>query len=83
MKKQILMLIIGILIGAIVTTGVFLLLKGNTQKQRGKMDRGDRMEMREPSSMDGNEIDGRSRGLKSNKRDNGSSSNADTEDSNI
>ena len=33
MKKQILTLIIGILIGAIITTAVFLILKGNTNNR--------------------------------------------------
>ena len=33
MKKQILMLIIGILIGAILTTGIFLVLKNNNSKE--------------------------------------------------
>ena len=39
MKKQILTLIIGILIGAIITTAVFLILKGNTNNRgnRGEM----------------------------------------------
>ena len=39
MKKQILTLIIGILIGAIITTAVFLVLKGNTKNRgnRGEM----------------------------------------------
>lgn len=32
MKNQILTLVIGILIGAAITTGVFLLLKGNDKK---------------------------------------------------
>ena len=48
MKKQILTLIIGILIGAIITTAVFLILKGNTGSQGNRMNRG------EMSSMDGN-----------------------------
>lgn len=34
MKKEILMFIIGILIGAILTTGVFFCLKGNNKKER-------------------------------------------------
>lgn len=33
MKKHILTLIIGILIGAIITTAIFLILKGNTRNQ--------------------------------------------------
>ena len=39
MKKQILTLIIGILIGAIITTGVFLVLKGNTKGPGNGMNR--------------------------------------------
>lgn len=48
MKKQILVFIIGVLVGAIITTGVFLVLKGNQK--------GNRMEgkMGEPPIMDGN-----------------------------
>ena len=41
MKKQILTLIIGILIGAIITTGVFLILKGNTDIPENPMQRGE------------------------------------------
>ena len=48
MKNQILTLIIGILIGAIITTAVFLVLKGNTGSQ------GNRMNREEMPSMDGN-----------------------------
>ena len=44
MKKQILTLIIGILIGTIITTAVFLVLKGNT---------GNRMNRGNMPSMDG------------------------------
>lgn len=51
MKKQILMLIIGILIGAVISTGVFLVLKRDDEKQMNKMDRGER-----PTTMDGNFI---------------------------
>ena len=47
MKNQILTLIIGILIGAIITTAVFLVLKGNTGSQGNRMNRG------EMPSMDG------------------------------
>lgn len=47
MKNQILTLIIGILIGAIITTAVFLVLKGNTGSQGNRMKRG------EMPSMDG------------------------------
>lgn len=42
MKKQILTLIIGILIGAIITTGVFLIFKGNG---KGTSSRGERPSM--------------------------------------
>ena len=52
MKKQILMLIIGILIGAIIATGVFLVLKDDDSKQMDKMDR-----RQPPTSMDGNFVD--------------------------
>ena len=48
MKKQILTLIIGILIGSIITTAVFLILKGNTGNPGSRMNRG------EMPSMDGN-----------------------------
>ena len=37
MKKQILTLIIGILIGSIITTGVFLVLKNNEGNNMPKM----------------------------------------------
>ena len=47
MKNQILTLIIGILIGAIITTAVFLILKENTGNQGNIMNRG------EMPSMDG------------------------------
>ena len=47
MKNQILTLIIGILIGAIITTAVFLVLKGKTSSQGSRMNRG------EMPSMDG------------------------------
>lgn len=55
MKKEILMLIIGILIGAIIATGVFLVLKGDSNG------RGDRMNMDggEMPVMDGNMTEGR------------------------
>ncbi len=52
MKKEILMLIIGILIGAIIATGVFLVLKGNYNKQMDRMERGE-----PPTSMDGNMLE--------------------------
>lgn len=45
MKKQILTLIIGILIGAIITTAVFLVIKSNTSSQMPNF--GDRPEMSE------------------------------------
>lgn len=51
MKKEILMLVIGILIGAIIATGVFLVLKGDDRGQM--MDRGE-----PPTAMDGNSVDG-------------------------
>ena len=47
MKKQILTLIIGILIGSIITTVIFLVLKGNTGSPGSRMNRG------EMPSMDG------------------------------
>lgn len=86
MKKQILMLIIGILIGAIITTGVFLVLKGNTQGQEGRMNRGDRMEIGEPPSMDGNETNGGMGGSRPDNKqmqNNENSSNMNTTDSEI
>lgn len=65
MKKEILMLIIGILIGAIIATGVFLVLKGNDNKQMDRMDRGE-----PPTSMDGNMIDrgGKTRDIQSDNK---------------
>lgn len=51
MKKEILMLIIGILIGAIITTAVFLVLKGDSGENN-------KMNMGEPPKMDGNSING-------------------------
>ena len=51
MKKQILTLIIGILIGAIITTAVFLVLKGNTGNKGNRMNRGNM------PSLDGSFID--------------------------
>ncbi len=50
MKKQILTLIIGILIGAIIATAVFMVLKND---QEDNMRRGD---MGEPPQMDGNMV---------------------------
>lgn len=47
MKKQMLTLVIGILIGAIIATGVFLVLKGNSSPQANIGN------MRERPSMDG------------------------------
>lgn len=52
MKKQILTLIIGILIGAIITTGVFLIIKSNSNQNVGNMGG----QMGEPPSMDGNSM---------------------------
>lgn len=49
MKKQILTLIIGILIGAIITTGVFLIISNQNGENMGG-------QMGEPPSMDGNSI---------------------------
>lgn len=59
MKKEILTLIIGILIGAIITTGVFLVLKGSMNESRGNI-----QSMGEPPEMNGvdmNEIRGKGR----------------------
>lgn len=65
MKKQILTLIIGILIGAIIATGVFLVLKNNSGDRN---DRGERPEMQgEMPSMDENMI-GEPGGPKDNMR---------------
>ena len=44
MKNQILMLIIGILIGAIITTGVFLFLKSKDNNKMPSMDRSTNLE---------------------------------------
>ena len=78
MKKQILMLVIGILIGAIITTGVFLVLKGNTSGY------GDRMNMRDGDypNMDGNTMKDNYDGERRNQRQNGNTTN-DTEINNI
>ena len=54
MKKEILTLIIGVLIGAVLTTGVFLILKGKDSKGKDGMPKGDRPDF----SMDVNSIDG-------------------------
>lgn len=55
MKKEILMLIIGILIGAIIATGVFLVLKGNTNNGMPEgMGRGDFQNDGEMPNMDDN-----------------------------
>ena len=51
MKKQILTLIIGILIGAIITTGVFLVLKNNDRPSMGDFDRSN-FPMRQRSNSD-------------------------------
>lgn len=71
MKKEILMLIIGILIGAIIATGVFLVLKGDSN------DRGDRMNMDggEMPVMDGNMTEGRPSRGDINQNGNGTTSN--------
>lgn len=50
MKKEILMLIIGILIGAVITTGIFLVLKSNDSSNANDMERG----MNGRPDMDGN-----------------------------
>lgn len=42
MKKNILTLIIGILIGSIITTAVFLILKDNTSGKENRMNRGEK-----------------------------------------
>lgn len=44
MKEKILMLIIGILIGAIITTGVFLILNQNNSSSQGRGQMGNRPE---------------------------------------
>lgn len=51
MKNQILMLIIGILIGAVITTGVFLVLQSGNSNDMGEMS-GER------PTMDGNMVGG-------------------------
>ncbi len=64
MKKQILTLIIGILIGAIITTGVFLLTKGKTENQDNRMNR------RPQTNLDGNTAGGFNGGGKGHMRQN-------------
>ena len=54
MKKELLTLIIGILIGAIIATGIFLVLQNNSSDQGGGMSRGGQGQMGEPP--DGNMI---------------------------
>lgn len=46
MKNQILMLIIGILIGAIITTGVFLIIKSNDNNKMPSIDKNGNFEER-------------------------------------
>lgn len=56
MKKELLTLVIGILIEAILATGIFLVLQNNSSNQ-GRMERGDSQgQMGEPP--DGNSIPG-------------------------
>lgn len=86
MKKQILTLLTGILIGAIITTGVFLVLKGNTQSQNGRMNRENGMEMGEPPSMDGNTINGEKGNSRPNNKETQNTTNSEntnTTDSDI
>ena len=64
MKKQILTLIIGILIGAIITTGVFLALKGNSGGQ------GNRMNREGMPSMDGSSSEGKRPSQQGNDKNN-------------
>lgn len=78
MKKQIFMLIIGVLIGAIITTGVFLVLKGTTQKEG--MGRGGFEQNGEMPKMDGNETGEQGGGRTNNKKDNGTNNNSTTND---
>lgn len=53
MKKTILTLIIGILIGAIITTGVFMIIKANTKEDDSEVPSFDKSQMKR----DGNFID--------------------------
>lgn len=80
MKKQILMLVIGILIGAIITTGVFLVLKGNSGENGGRMNMG------EPPTMDGNTTGGGPGGskgeMKQDSKENKSIDNTNTDSTN-
>ena len=55
MKKQILTLVIGALIGAIITTGVFLVIRGN--ESTGSSRKGNRQNL-PTTSIDGNATDG-------------------------
>ncbi len=78
MKKEILMLIIGILIGAIITTGIFLVLKGNSEESV----MGDRGSMRgEMPSMDDDMLEGGKGGTRpDNDTDNNETTNTSEED---
>ena len=67
MKKEILMFIIGILVGAIITAGVFLVLKGKTNNPK--------VDFQDRPSMDGNFVDG---GQRPEKRQNQNTTNTDT-----
>lgn len=79
MKKEILMLIIGILIGAIISTGVFLVLKGDSSKEIDKMDR-----RQPPTSMDGNFVDdGNGRRGRQNDNNVNQETTADSNESNV
>lgn len=75
MKKQILTLILGILIGAIITTGIFLCLKGN---DLGNGTRGEKMNREDfPAPMDGNNVDENGEIIR-NKRNTGNSTETET-----
>ena len=56
MKKQILTLIIGILIGAIITTGVFLVIKSNEKSNMLSFDRSN-FNMRERNNSETKDIE--------------------------
>ena len=56
MKKQILTLIIGILIGAIITTGVFLVIKSNEKSNMPSFDRSN-FNMRERNNSETKDIE--------------------------
>lgn len=87
MKEKILTLIIGVLVGAIITTGVFLIINTNQSKDQNGMMRGEPGRMQEqidpnfgPGDMpSGEKPQGGQRGYKNKNNDNSTnSSNSET-----